>query len=356
MKVKLDTPLYIENGRDVLLPAREQLGYDSQVFIACDDEIVARALADYISDEFNLDKAVTDEAFNAALDAALNTKDHHVKRCNLALAIYNHGGCYVAQMGSSRVLQVRPEEQEIVYDSRSQVLDIYSSKAKVEQISDLRAGDYLLLTTAEMIDYRAIKRILSNPDKTDEEKLSLIADALKTAKTTANVTPAAVLNRIDEVEGRRRSIGAPSAKSMKYLLYLVIAAAVAGAAYYLIKNNPFAGMGGDGNGDEVDTASMITTKAPTDVDMVVTTEHDTTTVDTASTELTPEQIEAKKQKEAADKAKAEKEKAERERRQDANIYNDIKVEPSRDVKPEQETKPVEAPKHEVPVTGVEPTN
>ncbi|MBQ4138111.1 MAG: hypothetical protein II592_01010, partial [Muribaculaceae bacterium] len=146
MKVKLDTPLYIENGRDVLLPSREQLGYDSQVFIACDDEIVARALANYINDEFNLDKAVTDEAFNAALDAALNTKDHRVKRCNLSVAIYNHGGCYVAQMGSSRVLQVRPEEQEIVYDSRSQVLDIYSSKAKVEQISDLQAGDYLLLT------------------------------------------------------------------------------------------------------------------------------------------------------------------------------------------------------------------
>lgn len=337
MKVKLDTPLYIENGRDVLLPTREQLGYDSQVFIACDDEIVARALADYISDEFNLDKAVTDEAFNAALDAALNTKDHHVKRCNLAMAIYNHGGCYVAQMGSSRVLQVRPEEQEIVYDSRSQVLDIYSSKAKVEQISDLRAGDYLLLTTAEMIDYRAIKRILSDPDKDDELKMNLIADALKTAKTTANVTPAAILNHIDEVEGRRRgfSVSAPGAKAMKYLLYLVIAAAVAGAAYYLIKNNPFAGMGDDSKGEEVDTASMITTKAPSDVDLVVTTERDSTAVDTASTELTPEQIETKKQKEAADKAKAEKEKAaERDRRQDANIYNEIKVEPSRDVKPE----------------------
>ncbi len=353
MKVKLDTPIYIENGRDVLLPAREQLGYDSQVFIACDDEIVARALASYINDEFNLDKAVTDEAFNAALDAALNTKDHRVKRCNLSVAIYNHGGCYVAQMGSSRVLQVRPEEQEIVYDSRSQVLDIYSSKAKVEQIGDLQAGDYLLLTTAEMIDYRAIKRILSNPDKDDEQKMSLIADALKTAKTTANVTPAAILNHIDEVEGRRRSFSAPGAKTMKYLLYLVIAAVLAGAAYYLIKNNPFAGMGGD-DGDKIDTASMITTKAPTDVDLVVTTEQAPDTVDTTATELTPEQIEAKKQKEAADKAKAEKEKADRERRENAQIYNEIKVEPSRDVKPEAPApEPVH---HEVPVTGVEPTN
>lgn len=355
MKVKLDTPLYIENGRDVLLPSREQLGYDSKVFIACDDEIVARALANYINDEFNLDKAVTDEAFNAALDAALNTKDHRVKRCNLSVAIYNHGGCYVAQMGSSRVLQVRPEEQEIVYDSRSQVLDIYSSKAKVEQISDLQAGDYLLLTTAEMIDYRAIKRILSNPDKDDEQKMNLIADALKTAKTTANVTPAAILNHIEEVEGRRRGISAPGAKTMKYLLYLVILAAVAGAAYYFITNNPFAGMGGDGDDAKIDTASMIDTKAPSDVDLVVTTEKVADTTDTASTtELTPEQIEAKKQKEAADKAKAEKAKADRERRENTQIYNEIKVEPSRDVKPEAPApEPVH---HEVPVTGVEPTN
>ena len=356
MKVKLDTPIYIENGRDVLLPAREQLGYDSQVFIASDDEIVARALASYINDEFNLDKAVTDQLFNEALDAALNTKDHRVKRCNLSVAIYNHGGCYVAQMGSSRVLQVRPSTQEIVYDSRSQVLDIYSSKAKVEQIGDIQAGDYFLLTTAEMIDYRAIKRILSDPDKDDEQKMNLIADALKTAKTTSNVTPAAILNHIDEVEGRRRSISAPGAKTMKYLLYLVIAAVLAGAAYYLIKNNPFAGTGGDDNEDKIDTASMITTKAPSEVDLVVTTEQAAETVDTASTELTPEQLEAKKLKEAADKAKAEKEKAERERRQEANIYKDIKVEPSHDVKPEQDVKPVEAPKHEVPVTGVEPTN
>lgn len=354
MKVKLDTPLYIENGSDVLLPSREQMGYDSQVFIACDDDIVARALADHINNEFNLNKAVTDDAFNAALDVALNTEGHRVKRCNLALAIYNAGGCYVAQMGSSRVLQVRPDEQEIVYDSRSQVLDIYSSKAKVEQINDLKAGDYLLLSTAEMIDYRAIKRILSNPDKSDEQKLSLIADSLKTAKTTANVTPAAILNRIDEVEGRRPSINIPGAKILKTLLYLLVAAVVAGAVYYLINNNPFAGSGSNDGEAPLDTANLITTKAPNDVDLVVTTEKAPVEADTSSTELTPEQIAAKKQKEAADKAKAEQEKAERAKQQASdNIYNEIRVEPST-ANPVQESTPVET-KKEVPDTHVAPT-
>lgn len=354
MRVKLDTPLYIENGTDVLLPSRDQLGYDSQVFIACDDAIVAQALLSYIQDEFNLMKSVTDDAFNAALDAALNTEDHRVKRCNLALAIYNAGGCYVAQMGSSRVLQVRPDEQEIVYDSRSQVLDIYSSKAKVEQIEDLKPGDYLLLTTAEMIDYRAMKRILSKPDKTDEQKLSEIAESLKTAKTTANVTPAAVLNRIDEVSGRRKSVNISGAKVMKTLLYLVGAAVVAGGVYYLVTNNPFAG-GGDNDGEApIDTASMITDKAPNDVDLIVTKEQATEPTDTTNSELTPEEIEAKKQKEAAEKAKAEKEKAERNKRAESNIYDEIKVEPSHDAKPVQEPKPTETPKHEEPVITTAP--
>lgn len=239
MKFKIFSSQFINSDHDVIIPSDDQSMSEYPVYMVCDDEIVANALYNYITSNINLDKNVTSEDFNDALDHALNTPEHRVKRCNLALAMYNHGGCFVAQMGKTRVLQVRPTTQEIEYDSRAQVLDIYSSKAKVELIKDLKADDYILLCSAENIDEKAIRKTLCNVDKDDHAKIDEVGRIVGKVKTVGGAVPAVVMNHVEESSGTGASLNLSflSGFKIKYLGYVLLIAVVAllvvGAVKYL---------------------------------------------------------------------------------------------------------------------------
>lgn len=263
MNFRLYTPLFLESDVDAVLPGAGNAG-GYPVYIACDDPIVAGALYSYITTNFDLSKNFTGDNFNEALEEALNQPEHRVKKCNLALAIYNRAGCLVAQMGKSRVIQVSQETGEIEYDSMAQVLDIYSSKAKVELIRIVKPGDYLLLCSAESFDAKVIRKILTDRDKDDKAKLAGIAEALKATKTSGGNKPGVVLSQVEHVQGAGG--GKPLMKGFraKYLLYLLLVA-VAGAAVWLVMNNPFVGVGND-ESNTVNPDSLVTTKAPNRAD------------------------------------------------------------------------------------------
>ena len=187
-----------------------------------------------------------------------------MKKCNLAVAIYNGGGCFVAQMGRSRVLQYRPGTQEFLYDSRKQVLDIYSSKAKVEQLRDFAAGDYLLLCTAENFEPRNFRKILNDENTDDNAKATQLAALFKSVKTDAGNVPAMVISHIEACSGGHS--GAPSLGiKPRHVLYGLLACAVIAIAAWLISTNPFAGLIKPAT-PTVNPDSLVTTKAPHQAD------------------------------------------------------------------------------------------
>ncbi len=259
MKFTTFSPLYIHSSGDVAFPDRSM--NNSSILIVSDDEIVAKALYDYINANFRLDRVFTNENFNEALEAALNTPEHRVRRCNLALAVYNRGGCYVAQMGKSRVFQVRTTTCNVEYDSRAQVLDIYSSKAKVEQIGDLLTDDYLVLCSAEDVDEKAVKKILCKATLDDASKLAELETVVKKTRTSGNCPPAAIISHIERAKGGKNRKSPPALlKSLKYILYALIVAAIAGIVFWLVSSKPFAAMGNE----EVSMSpeASVTDKAP----------------------------------------------------------------------------------------------
>ena len=263
MNIKLYSPLFIKSDSDTILPAGESAGAQS-LFLVCDDDIVAHALYDYIISHFDLNKEFSHEQFNEALEESLNSPEHRVKTCNLALVAYSSAGCFVAQMGKSRVLQVCPETGDIEYDSRAQVLDIYSSKARVELIKEVRQGDYIMLCSAEDIDAKAMRKVLCNEVKDDNAKMSNIAQAIKRVKTSSGDSPAVVLNRVEQVNGGAVSLAFMKKMKIKYFVNALIACVVVAVGMWLL-TNPFAS-----NDAQVDTTvpadSLVTTKAPNRAD------------------------------------------------------------------------------------------
>lgn len=263
MKFRFFSPVYLESNADVVLPSAADADYTTRVFVAGDDPIVAQALYDHITSNIDVNRSVSNDDFNEALDAALNTEGHRVKKCNLAVAIYNSAGCFVAQMGRSRVLQYRPSEQEFLYDSMKQVLDIYSSKAKVEQIRDFAAGDFLLLCTAEGFEPRNLKKILNDEATDDHTKATLIAPLFKSVKTSGGNVPAMVITHIEACSG---SHAAPSIRvKPAHVLYGLLACAVIALVAWIIAANPFAGLIQPAD-TTVNPDSLVTTKAPHQAD------------------------------------------------------------------------------------------
>ena len=142
----------------------------ARLMVMCDSEEMLNSLVEQLYPYVSGDKQITATAFNEALDEALHA-DGNRKSCQLALLAFHKGGCLAAQMGNSRIMQVRCDAEEassVEYDSRDQVLDIYSSKAKVELINDLKAGDRFAMFASEKLIPSKAARIMCSPTGGDE--------------------------------------------------------------------------------------------------------------------------------------------------------------------------------------------
>lgn len=344
MKLKIYSPQFINSDHDVIVPADDQSMSEYPVYMVCDDSVVASELYNYITSSLDLEKPITGEDFNDALDHALNTPEHRVKRCNLALAVYNRGGCFVAQMGKTRVLQVSMSTQEIEYDSRAQVLDIYSSKAKVELIKEAKPDDYILLCSAENFDEKAVRKVLCQEDKDDHAKISEIKKLLSNVKTEGGCTPAVVLNHIEQATGSGVSLNFDflNGFKVKYLLYVLAAVVVVLLVVWGVKALP-----GLFNSDGVSTVNQevsISTTPSHDAD--VTYVRDSLLIKAEQDSLKAVAAKAdsikRAQKAKADSIKAVKRRAAAAKKLDAAQNEEIKevhAEPQPETKPASEQQP-----------------
>lgn len=158
------------------------------LIVACSDIAVGEKLQNIVAARLDATGNITPNDFNDALDKALSDcNGAAVRKLTLAFAAFHKRGCLVAQMGNSRILLLR--KSGIEYDSRDQVLDIYSSKAKVEQIYDIKAGDYLVISLIEKFNaQKALSSIFNGNDADDEQRLLNFTSTVRGSNETVGET------------------------------------------------------------------------------------------------------------------------------------------------------------------------
>lgn len=254
MDFKSYNTLYINGQKAAIQPESGE----SRLYVLSDDAQVAHALYAQLTEHVNFKKAVPVEEFNQLLNEVLDNPQHRVKRCNLALVMLTGGGAFVAQMGKARVLQVR--EDEIPYDSMGQILDIYSAKARVSNLTDVKPDDYFLLTSAEDFDAKQTRKILTKAGKNDDDKANELIPALRGQAHGSNADEvAAVLLHVNDVSGGASgaSLGFLSGIKPKHVGYTILAVAVVGVAAWLFTAKPFGewSIGGSNDSTSVSTDS-----------------------------------------------------------------------------------------------------
>ncbi|MBQ0115583.1 MAG: hypothetical protein KBT10_06905 [Bacteroidales bacterium] len=196
MKIQLSNIQYIiTEDNSFMFPNMHNVEETDRLFIVCNDDESARIIITGINNKLsNSSKSITLSDFNEILDEA----EPYFKKqeaFNLALALFQSNGCLVAQMGSSRVLQINTADQEIKYDSRDQVLDLYSDKAKVFNITDIAQGDVLIITLVGRVN---INEVVNNVCS-GEDIASKLSNSLSLNDRKA---PAAFVIPITNVEGK----------------------------------------------------------------------------------------------------------------------------------------------------------
>lgn len=236
-----------------ILPSEENRNY---IYVLSNNQTLASEVYNEIITSYNLNKHFTTDDFNEVIDQLSGDCRAEFKKSDFLLAVYNAGGCFIAQTGKTRAIQVRPDDQEIVFDSRNLVLDIYNSKARVSQLTDYKQGDLLLLCSQEDIDAKAIRRILSNPELSTQAK----NDQLKQMKELANACH--VLINATNVKASF-SLSLLKKIRFKYVAYALLICAIASVVAWMVTCNPF--KGGD-DATVVDEDTLVSVNSPHNAD------------------------------------------------------------------------------------------
>ena len=211
----------------------------ARLMVMCDSEEMLNSLVEQLYPYVSGDKQITATAFNEALDEALHA-DGNRKSCQLALLAFHKGGCLAAQMGNSRIMQVRCDAEEassVEYDSRDQVLDIYSSKAKVELINDLKAGDRFAMFASEKLIPSKAARIMCSPTGGDEPQRLAKLSQMQAEAGNSNCV---VMCHIDEVSGINPLANIKDLNPRWFILALVLLVAIAIGAIFSLNGGLFA--------------------------------------------------------------------------------------------------------------------
>ncbi len=202
------------------------------LIVACSDIDVGEKLQSLVAARLDTTGNITPNDFNDALDKALSgCNGAAVRKLTLAFAAFHKRGCLVAQMGNSRILQLR--RGSIEYDSRDQVLDIYSSKAKVEQLYDIKAGDYLAITLVEKFNaQKALSSIFNDPDADDGQRLQNFTAAVKGSNATVGET---AIVGVEAVTGMNPLANIRDLNAKWFLLAFALLAAIIGGGLLTFK-------------------------------------------------------------------------------------------------------------------------
>ncbi|MBR5101579.1 MAG: hypothetical protein IK092_00460 [Muribaculaceae bacterium] len=214
MEIKGYNSYYIENLTDPVLPLGK--GLESNVYMVGSKWDFCSSLFDEINERDDVDFT----ALNKVLDSTLSDQHLSYRDVNMACAIVEPNAIMTMQMGSTRVLHIRPSKQSVLYDSRQQVLDIYSARAKMQRIDDLKAGDFVLVISSSKIDINSLLAILCDEELSTEDKRVMIFELHPPMSKTPN--SATIMLEIAETGGKATKIN-----DMNKKWYVIIAALVA---------------------------------------------------------------------------------------------------------------------------------
>lgn len=231
----------------------------NKLYILSSNQTLASEIYNEIVTSHDLNKHFATEDFNEIIDNLSADSKTGFKKSDFLMVAYNSAGCFVAQTGNTRAIQIRPDEQEVVFDTRNLVLDIYNSKAKVCQLTDYQQGDILLLSSKEEIDASQIRRILSNPAISFNEKNDKIKESKDLAKTcyvlinATNVQTSFSFDFLKKVK-------------IKYLGYTLLVCIICALVAWLMVSNPLKGSDG---GTVVDEDSIVNVNPPHNADTTI---------------------------------------------------------------------------------------
>lgn len=257
MKFELDILNHKANNNFSVLPLEDNR---NNVYIVSSNQTLANEVYNEIITSYDLKKNFTTEDFNETVDHLSNESKSQLSKADFLLVVYNAAGCFIAQSGKTRAIQVRPNEQEIVFDSRNLVLDIYSSKTKVNQLTDYKQGDIILLSSLENVDASSVKRVLSNPALSFSDK----AEKLKGIKELTNSSY--ILVNANSVESTF-SFDVLKKIKLKYVGYFLLVCAIIAVVAWAIVNNP---LKGSDDGAVVDEDTIVTVNSNNNAEIVVT--------------------------------------------------------------------------------------
>ncbi len=261
----------------------------NKLYILSNNQTLASEIYNEVVTSHDLNKHFSTEDFNEIIDNLSADCRAGFKKSDFLMVAYNAAGCFVAQTGNTRAIQVRPDEQEIVFDTRNLVLDIYNSKAKVCQLTDYKPGDIMLLSSKEELDASSIRRTLSNPAISFTEK----NDKIRSSKDLSNACY--VLLNATNVQ-TSFSFDFLKKVKIKYIGYVALVCIICAIVAWLVIYNPFKSSDG---GTVVDEDSIVNVNPPHNADTTIVKPEATPAV------AVTDSIKAAEAK-AAKKAKAEK--------------------------------------------------
>ena len=228
MNIQFYDNQYLSGAVPIELIAADASQQCPPAVLACDDPEVRQQLVDALVERFDNGLPFSALQMGELLDHALVVDGKRRGACNVALLVYHKRGATALQLGSGRIIQVRGHARAMLYDSRDQAPDIYSSKAKVMEIVDIANDDFFIVTTATRFDTAAMVDILSNASLSDEQK------GVELAQLLAGTDASMLLQHISEVTGVDGiAITDLSAKWIVLTILLILAiAAVAAIAIF----------------------------------------------------------------------------------------------------------------------------
>ena len=185
MAIQLNNLKYISQKDRWMSPTPDSVTIDDKLFIVSDNDTLAQGIIQGINELLNSKRAVNVTELNAIIDELLTQGAQRLATASLALVMNNRKGALVMQLGKSRVLHVSTNNNEIAYDSRNHILDTYSSKARIQQISDIKGGDIILITLSDMVDTQALLQMSASGDFDNEQFQSSLITMLSKHRTEA---------------------------------------------------------------------------------------------------------------------------------------------------------------------------
>lgn len=241
MKIQLYENQHIKNGSSPieLFSVDQAKGGDTTIAISCSNDEVKTNLTERIGQHLSEKRDISEQTLNELLDEALlvtggdkSGVKKRLKDCNLSMMLIHSKGVKVMQMGEGRILQVRPHEKIALYDSRDQVLDIYTSHAKVMELTDILSGDYFLMTTKSRIDMKKVVATLCDSTIGDDQKYEAIEPLLDDESSM-------LIQHVDRVEGNTGFTLPDLDKKWKTVIGLLAAVVIALAAFSFLPKCEF---------------------------------------------------------------------------------------------------------------------